>query len=113
MGLIRFTHDAPWFDWFVTAKLTGPIDLPRIISNPANGDFRENRLERTDWFFNLDLGLAKTFELSSGDLTATLGLRNLLDDYQDDLETGAFRDSDYVAGPAFPRSFYAGLKYEF
>ena len=113
LGLIRFTHDAPWFDWFVTAKLTGPMDLPRIISNPANGDFRENRLERTDWFFNLDLGMAKTFELSSGDLTATLGVRNLLDDYQDDLETGTFRDSDYVAGPAFPRSFYAGLKYEF
>jgi outer membrane receptor for ferrienterochelin and colicins len=113
LGLIRFTHEAPWFDWFVTAKLTGPMDIPRIVSDPVNGDLVGNRLERSDWFFNVDLGLSKTFELSTGDLTATLGARNLLDDFQDELETGAFRDSGYVIGPAFPRSFYAGLKYEF
>jgi outer membrane receptor for ferrienterochelin and colicins len=113
LGLIRFTNKAPWFDWFVTAKLTGPMDLPRVISDPANGALLENRLERSDWFFNIDLGFSKTFELSNGKLTGSLGIRNLLDDFQNDLETGAFRDSDYVAGPAFPRSFYTGFKYEF
>ena len=49
----------------------------------------------------------------SGRGTARDRIRNLLDDFQNDLETGAFRDSDYVAGPAFPRSFYTGFKYEF
>jgi outer membrane receptor for ferrienterochelin and colicins len=49
----------------------------------------------------------------AGDLTATLGVRNLLDDFQDELETGAFRESGYATGPAFRRSLYAGLKYEF
>jgi outer membrane receptor for ferrienterochelin and colicins len=113
LGLIRFTHEALWFDWFITAKLTGPMDVPRVISDPANGNLLENRLEKSDWFFNVDLGFSKIFELSNGKLTGSLGVRNLLDDFQNDLETGAFRDSDYVAGPAFPRSFYAGFKYEF
>jgi hypothetical protein len=49
----------------------------------------------------------------AGGLTATLGVRNLLDDFQDELETGAFLDSGYVTGPDFPRSFYAGLKNDF
>lgn len=49
----------------------------------------------------------------AGDLTPTVGVRNLLGDFQDELETGAFLDSGYVTGPAFPRSFYAGLKYDF
>ena len=39
-----------------------------------------------------------------------IGVQNLLNAYQSDFDTGKDRDSNYVYGPARPRSFYAGFK---
>jgi outer membrane receptor for ferrienterochelin and colicins len=39
-----------------------------------------------------------------------IGARNVTNAYQDDLDRGPNRDSDYVYGPRFPRSVYVGLK---
>jgi len=113
LGLLRFSYDTPWFDLFVTGKLTGPMDIPRILSDSANGDPRGNRMQRSDWSFNVDVGISREFELRGGSLTASLGVQNLLDDFQNDLDQGVFRDASYVYGPAFPRTIFAGLKYEF
>ena len=38
------------------------------------------------------------------------GVRNLLEQYQDDFDKGKNRDSNYVYGPMLPRSVFAGLK---
>jgi outer membrane receptor for ferrienterochelin and colicins len=114
LGLIRYTHEGPWFDTFIAAKLTGPMLVPHVISDVNTGDQIENRLRKTPWFFNLDVGISKTFDIREKDqLAVSLGIRNLLDDYQSDLERGAFRDADYVYGPAFPRTFHAGVRWEF
>jgi len=113
LGLLRFSHEGSWFDSFVTAKVTGPMDVPRIVSDPGTGALIGNRLERSPWFFNIDVGISRDFEVPGGELTASLGVKNLLDDFQDDLEVGVFRDSDYIYGPAFPRTFYTGLRYSF
>jgi outer membrane receptor for ferrienterochelin and colicins len=114
LGLVRYTHEWPWFDSFVAAKITGPMEVPHVVSDVATGDLITNRLRNTPWFVNLDVGLSKTFDVRENDqLTVTIGIRNLLDDYQKDLERGPFRDADYVYGPAFPRTFHAGLRWEF
>jgi len=114
LGQLRYTHEGPWFDSFVAAKLTGPMMVPRVVSDVNTGDPIENRLRETPWFFNLDVGISKTLEIREKDkLTVSLGIRNLLDDYQRDLELGPFRDADYVYGPAFPRTFHAGVRWEF
>jgi outer membrane receptor for ferrienterochelin and colicins len=39
------------------------------------------------------------------------GVQNIFDSYQDDFETGALRDSDYIYGPNRPRTFFIGLKF--
>jgi len=114
LGLIRYTHEGPWFDTFIAAKLTGPMAVPHVVSDVNTGDQIENRLRKTPWFFNLDVGVSKTFDIREKDqLTVSLGIRNLLDDYQSDLERGPFRDADYVYGPAFPRTFHAGVRWDF
>lgn len=114
LGLLRFTHEGPWFDSFIAAKLTGPMLVPHVVSDVNTGDVIENRLRETPWFFNLDVGISKSFDIRENDtLTVSLGIRNLLDDYQGDLERGPFRDADYVYGPAFPRTYHAGVRWEF
>jgi outer membrane receptor for ferrienterochelin and colicins len=114
LGQLRFTHEGSWFDTFVNCKLTGPMDVPRINTDPASGDVTSNELVRSPWFFNVDVGLRRSFELSGDQtLVVDLGVRNLLNDFQEDLQTGAFRDATYIYGPAFPRTIYAGLSYEF
>jgi outer membrane receptor for ferrienterochelin and colicins len=114
LGQIRFTHNGRWFDTFVNLKITGPMDIPRINVDPATGDTTSNELRESPWFFNMDVGFRKTFELKNANLlTLDLGVRNLFNDFQDDLQEGAFRDADYIYGPAFPRTIYAGLSYEF
>ncbi len=89
------------------------MNVPRISSDPATGDLIGNKMERSPWFFNIDVGISRKFEMTDGDLTVSVGVKNLFDEFQNDLETGVFRDSDYVYGPAFSRTFYAGLRYDF
>tara|TARA_B100001057_G_scaffold273032_1_gene273345 strand:- start:657 stop:2828 length:2172 start_codon:yes stop_codon:yes gene_type:complete len=114
LGQLRFTHRGEWFDTFVNCKLTGPMDIPRINVDPASGDTTSNELTESPWFFNVDICFRKEFEMpNSNILTLDLGVRNLLNDFQDDLEEGAFRDADYIYGSAFPRAVYAGLSYKF
>jgi len=38
------------------------------------------------------------------------GIKNLLNDYQSDFDSGKNRDSNYVYGPAMPRTFFMGIK---
>lgn len=38
------------------------------------------------------------------------GLKNMLNRYQNDFDIGKNRDSNYVYGPAFPRTVFFGLK---
>jgi outer membrane receptor for ferrienterochelin and colicins len=40
-------------------------------------------------------------------------VKNILNQYQDDLDVGMDKDSKYVYGPATPRSYYFGIKFVF
>lgn len=114
LGQTRFTHNGRWFDTFINCKVTGPMDVPRINVDPATGDTTSNQLFETPWFFNVDVSFRKEFETPNANVLALdFGVRNLLNDFQDDLQVGAFRDADYIYGPAFPRTVYAGVSYEF
>lgn len=113
LGLLRFFYTSEWCDVFLGAKITGPMDVPHIVSDAA-GQLVGNRLVETPWFFNLDVGVSREIALSDTQtLTLTAGIKNLLDDIQDDLERGAFRDAAYVYGPAFPRTYHVGLRWGF
>ena len=70
-------------------------------------------LNRSRVFWVVDAGA--TFHLGEGNRhwDLALGVRNLFDQRQKDLETGAGRDSDYVYGPRFARSVYASARFNF
>ena len=47
------------------------------------------------------------------EVSVAAGVKNVFDQRQKDLEVGALRDSDYVYGPRFARSWYVNLRYAF
>ena len=53
--------------------------------------------------YNIDLTKKTQMELF-------ISVKNILNQYQDDLDVGMDKDSKYVYGPATPRSFYLGAK---
>lgn len=96
---------APDFKLILGANYTGRMD----VLNDNTGT-----LNRVPDFWMMDLGLMRHFELRRGrHLDLSLGVRNLFDQRQRDLESGPNRDSDYVYGPRFARAFYLGARYGF
>jgi outer membrane receptor for ferrienterochelin and colicins len=73
-----------------------------------------NEIRRTPAFLVFDTSLAKTFDLSAfNKLTLTVGVKNLTNAYQKDIERGPSRDNDYVYGPRLPRTYFMGLRMSF
>nr|WP_255691505.1 TonB-dependent receptor [Luteimonas sp. XNQY3] len=95
---------SPLLDAYVGLKYTGRM---RVLNNNTAS------LDRSREFWVVDAGT--TWHLGQGDRhwDLALGVRNLFDQRQKDLETGAGRDSDYVYGPRFARSVYASARFNF
>ena len=106
-GYFNLIHDTRK-DWQFSAStvLTGGMDVPQILQDTEqlvltrSGFFADVTLKASyDWHIGKNLFL----ELSGG-------VQNLLNSFQDDFQVGPTRDSDYVYGPARPRSFFVGIK---
>ena len=77
---------------------------------------REGELHRTPDFWVTDLGTMWHLHWGAEgtrETTVSFGVKNLADRRQKDLESGADRDSDYVYGPRFARSWYLNLRHAF
>ena len=105
-GLFQLNYrNEKLFNAFAALKWTGSMEVANNTTESLN--------DSTD-FFVVDLGLSKSFELCRGvELTVRIGVNNLFDEYQDDLETGADRDSTYVYGPRYPRNYTIGARIDF
>jgi outer membrane receptor for ferrienterochelin and colicins len=61
-----------------------------------------------------ELGLKTSYTFGLKNTAAKLeifgGVKNVLDAYQTDFDSGKNRDSNYVYGPAMPRTAFLGLK---
>lgn len=113
-GVLKLAYDDGSLAAFVAGKLTGPMDVPHVVTDDGTGDLIENRLVRSDYFFAVDVGASYAWNLP-GDKKITLqaGIKNVFDAFQDDLDRGAFRDPAFTYGPRFPRTCYVGAKVEF
>ncbi|MEM7351710.1 MAG: TonB-dependent receptor [Acidobacteriota bacterium] len=94
-------------EFFVGARYTGPMVAPHYA-----GFIDEDRLETTPSFFEIDVNLGRDFAVAGRTVTVTLGAKNLTDEYQDDLDQGPDRDSNYVYGPRLPRTFQLALRWK-
>ena len=95
------------FNLDLTGTYTGQMAVPLVIS-----DTGFLQLNEVDPFFDLNLKLETHFDLSEDFMvTITAGLKNIFDSYQDDFQVGATRDSNYIYGPALPRTWFFGVKF--
>lgn len=89
------------------------MDVPHVVTDP-DGTLVGNELVESPWFFTVDLALSREWTLRGGQtLRASLGARNLFNEYQDDLDQGPYRDSTFVYGPRYPRTLFASVGYSF
>jgi outer membrane receptor for ferrienterochelin and colicins len=108
-GVFKLTWKDPnSVDVFLGAKYTGNMLVPHYA-----GFIPADRLESSESFLTWDVGITKKFAVGKNDLALTFGVKNLTDEYQDDLDRTKDRDAGYVYGPRFPRTIYAGVKYTF
>lgn len=92
----------------LSGVLTGPMDVPHLA-----GHIERDTLVRSPYFLETNVKLAYTFDL--GVMPAVqlfAGVQNIFDAYQKDFDLGKYRDSNYIYGPARPRTFFAGIKAE-
>ena len=94
---------------FTGLNYTGSMKAPHYA-----GYILTDRLETTDAFLTIDIGL--TYELShsetnGSEMNLKAGVKNLTDTYQDDLDYGINRDAGYIYGPSTPRMIYAGIDF--
>ncbi len=94
------------FSLSVTGTYTGKMIVPLVVSDSGFLSLNESPS-----FFDLNLNAETHLDLTEEfQITLNAGVKNLFNSIQDDFQVGATRDSDYVFGPAFPRTFFMGIK---
>jgi outer membrane receptor for ferrienterochelin and colicins len=85
--------------------------VPHLAGAPG---VTEDRLTKSPFFADIQFSVSRNWSLKNipGALTWVVGVRNVLNAYQKDLDTGPDRDSNYVYGPATPRSFFMTLRWK-
>lgn len=99
---------SPWqpFTVSLSGVLTGPMDVPHLA-----GYVERDTLMRSPVFLETNLRTGYTFANGAlPDVEVFAGVQNVFDQYQRDFDRGKYRDSNYVYGPARPRTFFFGLK---
>ncbi|MFQ6083611.1 MAG: TonB-dependent receptor domain-containing protein [Candidatus Aminicenantia bacterium] len=97
------------FDIDLSLEYTGSMIVPHFA-----GYITEDRLENTEPFWVVNVRLHKHIKLAENYHTKVfIGVFNLSNSYQKDLDKGIDRDANYVYGPRKPRSFYGGVEFSF
>ena len=95
------------FNVDVTGIYTGQMTVPRVISETG---FLE--LNEVNPFFDLNLKLETHIDFSADFMiTFSGGVKNIFNSYQDDFDVGPTRDSNYIYGPAAPRTWFMGITF--
>jgi len=95
-------HD---FTIAVNGKITGSMLLQHYA-----GYVPEDEETLSDTFFELGIKISKSFHLYKHyTLELNAGVKNLLNQFQPDLDKGSSRDASYIYGPAVPRTWFAGF----
>jgi len=89
---------------------TGNMLVPHFGGAPG---VEEDRLENTPNFLETNVRLTYDFNFfkTKQKLQIAAGVQNIFNAYQSDFDTGKDRDSNYVYGPARPRTFFLSLKF--
>jgi len=91
-------------DIFVGASYTGEMEVPHDCDEPT--------VNTTDQMVTIDADISWDIEGGVFDnaLTMKTGIKNITNEFQEDLDLGPERDAGYVYGPGTPRTFTIGLE---
>lgn len=74
---------------------------------PGNPD---GEMRTSTDFFDAGIKIKQTLKLKETRFQLFMGIKNILNAYQSDFDTGPERDPAYMYGPVTPRTIYAGIK---
>lgn len=96
------------FCFSVSGNYTGKMLAPYFGPNtdPINGELR-----KTEQFVDLGFKLSYNMKVNSNSLQWFIGMKNIMNSYQKDFDTGIDRDPAYIYGPNSPRTIYLGVKF--
>jgi len=90
----------------LTGTYTGSMLVPRVVDPSGFIEINESQN-----FYDVNAKLTFLMKPSKHfSIELSGGVQNILNSFQNDFDTGPTRDSDYVYGPARPRTFFIGLK---
>lgn len=89
----------------LTGTYTGSMIVPRVVGANGSPDLIESEA-----FFDVNLKASYHFDISEDfHLKLSGGFRNLFNSYQPEFDSGPERDSDFIYGPASPRSVFISV----
>ncbi len=90
----------------VTGTYTGSMIVPRVVG--ADGFMN---LYESEAFLDMNIKASYHFDISeSFNLELSGGVKNVFNSYQPEFDSGPERDSDFIYGPAAPRSIFISIK---
>ena len=113
-GYLSLTYEAAKaLNIYGAIKYTGTMDMPHEVVVEGVDD-PLLLLEKTGEFLVLDLGVTLNVKIINDFKTKlSIGIKNLTDAYQEDLDYGVNRDPGYVYGPSQPRTVYFSIDTSF
>ena len=99
------------FNISLSGVYTGIMLVPHYGGAPG---VPNDEVIQSSQFFDQNIKLSYEFPIKSINQGVQFfgGVKNIFNSYQDDFDVGRYRDSNYVYGPAKPRTIYFGIKIE-
>lgn len=97
-----------------TLKLSvfGNFTGPMLVQHTSTGEGIPDSEKWTESFVDLGANLSYEFKVSGNfRIEVNAGVKNMLDQFQRDLDYGATKDAGYIYGPTLPRIWTAGIKF--
>ncbi len=90
---------------------TGRMDVLHLASTIQN--ITQDEYFKSPSFFNFGINSSYTFEVENlhTNIELSAGVKNAFDKYQTKFDIGKERDSNFIYGPATPRTFVLGIKF--
>ena len=89
----------------LNGKVTGSMLMPHLA-----GFIPQDEEVKVPAFWDFGIRLAYDIHLYKHYcLEISGGVKNILDQFQRDIDKGQFRDAGYIYGPSMPRTYFVGL----
>ena len=107
-AIVTYTPSDQW-NATINYVYTGSMKVPHFAS-PLN--IAEDEIFTSATFSDLStkIGYSLPIQKFGSSIEMYCGIKNIFNAYQDDFDIGKERDSNFIYGPAQPRTFFVGVK---